>query len=131
MAVVTEIGPDLFRISIYVPQFDLQFNHFLVKHEHPLAHREVTGAADGELRLTGKYQIRVCPHLPHSWDAGSLSKRTGGPFCAPICSTPGPQTPVGPAGFTAGHRPRSNVMDRARLNEKDRTKGKPRSKPLC
>lgn len=38
MAVVTEIGPDLYRISIYVPEFDLQFNHFLVKDEEPLLH---------------------------------------------------------------------------------------------
>jgi flavorubredoxin len=36
MGVVTEIGPDLYRISIYVPQFDLQFNHFLVRDEEPI-----------------------------------------------------------------------------------------------
>ena len=36
MGVVTEIGPDLYRISIHVPQFDLQFNHFLVRDEEPL-----------------------------------------------------------------------------------------------
>src|SRR5438105_780340 len=36
MNAVTEIGPDLYRISVYVPQFDLQFNHFLVKDEEPL-----------------------------------------------------------------------------------------------
>jgi hypothetical protein len=28
MARIDEIAPDLFRISIYVPQIDLQFNHF-------------------------------------------------------------------------------------------------------
>jgi flavorubredoxin len=33
---VTQIGPDLYRISVYVPQFNLQFNHFLVKDEEPL-----------------------------------------------------------------------------------------------
>ena len=27
---------DVYRISIHVPQFDLQFNHFLVKDEQPL-----------------------------------------------------------------------------------------------
>jgi flavorubredoxin len=36
MDIVTEIGPDLYRISVYVPQFNLQFNHFLVKDEEPL-----------------------------------------------------------------------------------------------
>ena len=36
MAQIDEITDDLFRISIYVPQFDLQFNHFLVRDEEPL-----------------------------------------------------------------------------------------------
>ena len=33
---VTEIGPDLYRLSIYAPDFDLQFNHFLIKDDEPL-----------------------------------------------------------------------------------------------
>ena len=33
---VTEIGPDLYRISIYAPEFDLQFNHFLIHDDEPL-----------------------------------------------------------------------------------------------
>ncbi len=33
---VTEIAPDLFQISIYVPEFNLRFNHFLVKDEEPV-----------------------------------------------------------------------------------------------
>lgn len=36
MATITEIAPDLFRISIFVPDLDLQFNHFLVRDEQPL-----------------------------------------------------------------------------------------------
>ncbi len=36
MADIDEISPDIFRISIHVPQFDLQFNHFLVKDDEPL-----------------------------------------------------------------------------------------------
>jgi flavorubredoxin len=35
-ATVTEIGPDLYRISVYVPEFDLQFNQFLVDDDEPL-----------------------------------------------------------------------------------------------
>lgn len=31
-----EIGADLYRISIYVPEINLQFNHFLVRDEEPL-----------------------------------------------------------------------------------------------
>jgi flavorubredoxin len=36
MATTTEIAPDLFRISIFVPQADLQFNHFLIRDAEPL-----------------------------------------------------------------------------------------------
>jgi len=33
---IDEIAPDLFRLCIYVPEFDMQFNHFLVRDEEPL-----------------------------------------------------------------------------------------------
>jgi flavorubredoxin len=33
---VTEIGPDLYRLSIYAADFDLQFNHFLIDDDEPL-----------------------------------------------------------------------------------------------
>jgi flavorubredoxin len=36
VAWVTEIGPDIFRVSVFVKEFDLQFNHFLVRDEEPL-----------------------------------------------------------------------------------------------
>ena len=36
MAVTTEIAPNLYRISVYAPWGNLQFNHFLVKDEEPL-----------------------------------------------------------------------------------------------
>jgi flavorubredoxin len=35
-AAIDEIAPDLFRLSIYVPDLDMQFNHFLVRDEEPL-----------------------------------------------------------------------------------------------
>jgi len=35
-ASIAEIAPDVFRLSVYVSQFDLQFNHFLVRDEEPL-----------------------------------------------------------------------------------------------
>jgi flavorubredoxin len=35
-AVVTEIAPDLYRLSIYAQDFDLEFNHFLIDDEEPL-----------------------------------------------------------------------------------------------
>jgi flavorubredoxin len=36
MTKIHEIAPDLFRLSVYVPDFDMQFNHFLVRDEEPL-----------------------------------------------------------------------------------------------
>lgn len=36
MPVITEIAPEIFRISVYMPEIDLQFNHFLVRDEQPL-----------------------------------------------------------------------------------------------
>lgn len=33
---VTEIGPDQYLLSVYVPEFNLRFNHFLIKDEEPL-----------------------------------------------------------------------------------------------
>ena len=33
---IDEVAPDLYRISLYAPQFDLQFNHFLVRDDEPL-----------------------------------------------------------------------------------------------
>jgi flavorubredoxin len=36
MARIDEIAPDLYRVSVYVPQIDLQFNHFVIRDEEPL-----------------------------------------------------------------------------------------------
>jgi flavorubredoxin len=36
MADINEIAPDVFRISVFVKEFDLQFNHFLVRDDEPL-----------------------------------------------------------------------------------------------
>lgn len=33
---VEEVSPDIYRITVFQPQFDLQFNHFLVKDDEPL-----------------------------------------------------------------------------------------------
>ena len=36
MASTTEIAPNIYRISIFVPEIDLEFSHFLVKDDEPL-----------------------------------------------------------------------------------------------
>jgi len=36
VAQIDEIARDVYRISIHVPELDMQFNHFLVKDDEPL-----------------------------------------------------------------------------------------------
>lgn len=36
MTAINEIAPDVFRLSVYAPELDMQFNHFLVRDEEPL-----------------------------------------------------------------------------------------------
>lgn len=36
MTAIDEIAPDLFRLSLHVPELDMQFNHFLVRDDEPL-----------------------------------------------------------------------------------------------
>jgi flavorubredoxin len=36
MAVITEIAPDVYRISLFAPEINLEFNHFLVRDDEPL-----------------------------------------------------------------------------------------------
>ena len=36
MARIDEVAPDVYRISVLSPQFNLQFNHFLIRDENPL-----------------------------------------------------------------------------------------------
>jgi flavorubredoxin len=36
VSIIHEIAPDLFRVSIYVPPLDMQFNHFIVRDDEPL-----------------------------------------------------------------------------------------------
>lgn len=36
MTQIDEVAPDVFRLSIYLPDLDMQFNHFLVRDDEPL-----------------------------------------------------------------------------------------------
>jgi hypothetical protein len=36
MTQITEIAPDIYRISTFIPEGNLQFNQFLVRDEQPL-----------------------------------------------------------------------------------------------
>ena len=36
MGSVSEIAPDIYRVAVFLPEFNLEFNHFLVKDDEPL-----------------------------------------------------------------------------------------------
>ncbi|MBV9503325.1 MAG: hypothetical protein JO138_28460 [Acidobacteriaceae bacterium] len=36
MISTTEIAPDVYRISVFVPEINLEFSHFLVRDDEPL-----------------------------------------------------------------------------------------------
>jgi len=59
MANTTEIAPDLFRISIYAPEGDLQFNHFLIRDEEPLLFHTGLRGMFPEIREAVSRLIRV------------------------------------------------------------------------
>lgn len=55
MTQVTEVAPDVFRISTYVPPIDLQFNQFLVRDEQPLLyHTGLRGMFDEVREAVGR-----------------------------------------------------------------------------
>jgi len=68
VAVISEIAPNVFRISIFAQVANLQFNHFLVKDDEPLLYH--TGCADSRARLRqrqrGDEAKPVCINLPVS-----------------------------------------------------------------
>ncbi len=51
MIKVSEIAPDVYRISVFVQEINLQFNHFLIKDDEPMLYhaglRQMFPAATG------------------------------------------------------------------------------------
>lgn len=50
MAVITEIAPDVYRVSVFAESSNLQFNHFLVKDDEPLLFHTGLRRMHNELR---------------------------------------------------------------------------------
>ena len=102
MAVVTEIAPDVFRLSAYHPQPNFQFNSFIVRGDEPmLFHTNLRGffpdireAAStvvdlSELRWIGFSHFE-------SDECGSLNEWLAlAPNALPVCSFVGAMTSVG------------------------------------
>ena len=80
MTRIAEIGPDLYRISIYVPELDLQFNHFLVNDDEPLLYhtgmrRMFPLVHQGVARVIDPSQLRWIAHSHFEADeCGALNE---------------------------------------------------------
>ena len=91
--VVTEIAPDIYRISGFVPEINLQFNHFLVKDEEPLLFH--TGLKDmfplvreGVAKVLDPSEIRwIAFSHTESDECGALPEWLQiAPTAEPVCS---------------------------------------------
>lgn len=59
MAVISEIAPNVFRISVFAQQANLQFNHFLVKDDEPLLYHAGLRGMHKEIREAVSKLINV------------------------------------------------------------------------
>ena len=96
MAVTTEIAPDVYRVSLFAEQANLQFNHFLVKDDEPMLfhtglrgmHPEIREAVAKLIKLTELRHISFS-HF-ESDECGSLNEwLTAAPNADVICSQVG------------------------------------------
>ena len=93
---VTEIAPDLYRISTYVPEIDLQFNQFLVKDDEPLLFHTGMRAMFPQVRdavasLIDPSRLRWVSFSHFEADeCGSLNEwLRAAPAAQPVCSVVG------------------------------------------
>jgi flavorubredoxin len=89
---IDEIAPDLYRISLYVKDFDLQFNHFLIKDEQPLLyHTGMRGmfplVRDAVARVIAPSQLRWIGWSHFEMDeCGALNEwLAAAPQATPVC----------------------------------------------
>ncbi len=91
---IDEVAPDLFRISVYAPAFDLQFNHFLVRDDAPLLfHTGMRGmfpiVRDAVARLIDPDSLRWISWSHFEVDeCGALNEWLAeAPHATPVCGT--------------------------------------------
>lgn len=111
---ITEIGPDVFRLSLFVPDFNLQFNQFVVRDEEPLLFHTGMRAIFPQVReavatLIDPAKLR---HISFSHfeadECGSLNEWLAiAPNAEPVCSFVGANVSVN--DFAS--RPARGLMD--------------------
>ena len=98
---ITEIAPDVYRLSLFVPEADLQFNQFLVKDDEPLLfHTGMRGIFPQVREAVAK--IINPAHLRHigfshfeADECGSLNEWLQlAPNAEPVCSFVGAEVSV-------------------------------------
>ena len=101
MAKVTEIAPNIYRISIYAQRGDVQFNHFLVKDDEPLLFHTGLRGMHAEIREVVSRLINVSDlrHISFSHfesdECGALNEWLGAaPEADVICSQVGARVNV-------------------------------------
>jgi flavorubredoxin len=91
--VVTEVAPDIYRVSVFVPEINLQFNHFVVDDEEPLLFH--TGLKDTfPLVVAGVAQVLEPSRIrwisfshTESDECGALAEwLQAAPNATPVCS---------------------------------------------
>lgn len=101
MAFISEIAPDIFRISIFAQFHNLQFNHFLIKDDEPLLFHTGLRGMHAELRETVAKLIEISElrHISFSHfesdECGSRNEwLTTAPNADVICSQVGALEPL-------------------------------------
>lgn len=107
---VTEIAPDLYRISTYVPEINLQFNQFLVNDDQPLLFHSGLKAMfsqvhDAVKSLIDPTKLRWVGFSHFEADeCGALNEWLQvAPAAAPVCSTLGAMVSVNDFAIRAAH----------------------------
>lgn len=110
MSSITEIAPDVYRISTYVAEFDLQFNQFLIKDDEPLLYH--TGTR-GMFSLTLEAAERVIAPSAIRWigfshfeadECGALNKWFEvAPFAKAVCTFVGAVVSVNDFAIRPAH----------------------------
>jgi flavorubredoxin len=93
MAHISEIAPDVYRISVLVPALNLQFNHFLIQDDEPLLFHTGFNRTFGELweavgRILSPRELRWIgfSHF-ESDECGALNKwLDAAPRARPLCN---------------------------------------------
>ena len=101
MAKITEIAPNIYRISIYAPKGDVQFNHFLANDDEPLLFHTGLRGMHAEIREAVSSLINVSDlrHIGFSHfesdECGALNEWLGAaPEADVICSQVGARVNV-------------------------------------